>query len=372
MFGLQRQPLAPYPVVCFWYLAVRFYQALLLRGYAWDTMDNNAVPWVAWWLQEVREAFRGLVKVAEMDSERQESGEKLLEAACDDWQRGATDRCGPDESWARATNQLRQYQKWLRAVQLAESPYPPRWLIRAARQLVWSFSFADKKDLIRWLSPCPREAATPGLLIQAQSKESLISGPSGQFMASPSWPSPFQGWITLEAVLQKLRDEAVLAAAHAVVTSKGTATGAFPVLADAHLLTGAPGVLLGLPERVEDGKVTGPCSAGGAVMEDIAEPCHGKDFRSVNWFGEEYSFTPCQARVVKVLWEAWERGGLAVSYNDLQLAATVDSERMTDLFRRHPALNTMIVRVRKGVYGLKTPAGYRRGTNRPGPTPSAA
>jgi hypothetical protein len=33
---------------------------------------------------------------------------------------------------------------------------------------------------------------------------------------------------------------------------------------------------------------------------------HGPDFRSVHWFGQDFSFTAKQAACVRILWAAWE------------------------------------------------------------------
>src|SRR5580765_3577419 len=42
-------------------------------------------------------------------------------------------------------------------------------------------------------------------------------------------------------------------------------------------------------------------------LPDLRPPARqSPDFRSVWWFGQEYSFTETQARVVKLLWEAWK------------------------------------------------------------------
>jgi hypothetical protein len=154
---------------------------------------------------------------------------------------------------------------------------------------------------------------------------------------------PFREWITLEAVLQGVQDEAAAAEADANITSDRAATGAFPVAADAPPLT-----------------------------EDTVEPIHSEDFRWVNWFGKEHTFSACQAAIVQELWKAWEKGILGVGWETLKEDAGVKSKRISYLFRGHEAFQTMIVKVGNGVYGLKAPDGYRRGRSRPGPTPSDA
>ncbi len=74
---------------------------------------------------------------------------------------------------------------------------------------------------------------------------------------------------------------------------------------------------------------------------------HSPGFRAVNWFGVEYFFSPMQARVVAMLWAAWQEGtgGGQVEQDALLLGAESDQQRLRDLFGRgdHPAWGTMIV-----------------------------
>ncbi len=73
---------------------------------------------------------------------------------------------------------------------------------------------------------------------------------------------------------------------------------------------------------------------------------HSPDFRSVNWEGMVFSFTPGQAAVVKVLFNAWQIG--APDVGDSTLLDAVDREappdRLDTFFREHPAWDTMIVK----------------------------
>jgi hypothetical protein len=83
---------------------------------------------------------------------------------------------------------------------------------------------------------------------------------------------------------------------------------------------------------------------------------HSPDFRSVQWFGHDYSFTTGQAACVQRLWEAWEQGNPDVAQQTILLDAGMDSARLVDLFKRHPAWQTMIVRGgSKGAYRLQGP-----------------
>ena len=85
---------------------------------------------------------------------------------------------------------------------------------------------------------------------------------------------------------------------------------------------------------------------------------HSVDFRSVEWFGTQYSFTVNQAPVVRTLWESWENGTPDVG--DETLLSAVDPEappaRLSTLFRDNPAWGTMIDRGgSKGTHRLVTP-----------------
>jgi len=84
---------------------------------------------------------------------------------------------------------------------------------------------------------------------------------------------------------------------------------------------------------------------------------HSPDFRSVRWFGTDYTFTATQAAIVKVLWEAWERDTSNVGSETLLEAADSKTSRLVDAFRNHPAWGTLIVDgSTKGSKRLATPA----------------
>ena len=76
---------------------------------------------------------------------------------------------------------------------------------------------------------------------------------------------------------------------------------------------------------------------------------HSECFTSVEWYGKEYTFTPNQRAVVKVLWEAMESGSASVSDGTLIDAAGSDAKNLRDIFRsnskQHPAWGNMIVNV---------------------------
>ncbi len=70
---------------------------------------------------------------------------------------------------------------------------------------------------------------------------------------------------------------------------------------------------------------------------------HSPDFRSVHWYGVDYTFTSSQAAVVKVLWDAWENGTPDVSTSYLMESADLLSNRLVDTFRNNSAWGTLVV-----------------------------
>jgi hypothetical protein len=74
-----------------------------------------------------------------------------------------------------------------------------------------------------------------------------------------------------------------------------------------------------------------------------SEARHSPDFRSVNWFGRRYSFTPIQTACVKELWEVWKNATPEVGQAYVLEKAEADSARLSDVFKNHPAWGKMIV-----------------------------
>lgn len=70
---------------------------------------------------------------------------------------------------------------------------------------------------------------------------------------------------------------------------------------------------------------------------------HSPDFRSVNWFGATYEFTPMEAACVKVLWEAWEQGSPVIGDSTILELAESNAERLGLVFRDNQAWGAMIV-----------------------------
>jgi len=72
---------------------------------------------------------------------------------------------------------------------------------------------------------------------------------------------------------------------------------------------------------------------------------HSPDFRSVHWYGNDYTFSPKQAACVRVLWEAWENKTPQVAAGTLlEKAGVGDRQRLRDVFRENVAWGKMIVR----------------------------
>lgn len=96
----------------------------------------------------------------------------------------------------------------------------------------------------------------------------------------------------------------------------------------------------------------------GALQSKIALPGarHSPDFRSVRWFGTDYTFTPMQAAVVSQLWEAWEQETPDVGGQYLLENAGLEANRFDLVFRGHPAWKTMIGSITKGSYRLCEPS----------------
>jgi len=105
-----------------------------------------------------------------------------------------------------------------------------------------------------------------------------------------------------------------------------------------------------LTETISDSKKTAQNIEGELKM------AHSIDFRSVCWFGANYSFTPNQAAAVKILWEAWENRTPDVGGDTLAVEVEADSRRARDIFKGHTAFGSMIRQGQtKGTYRLVEP-----------------
>ncbi|MCO6436017.1 MAG: hypothetical protein J5J06_02900 [Phycisphaerae bacterium] len=102
-------------------------------------------------------------------------------------------------------------------------------------------------------------------------------------------------------------------------------------------------------------------AADGASTPEAARFTHSDDFMSVLWGERVFHFTKSQAAAIKLLWQAWERGGLSVAEETLgeAVGSIADRYRLLHTFRKngknHPAWGTMIVKAAKGTYRLAPP-----------------
>jgi hypothetical protein len=90
----------------------------------------------------------------------------------------------------------------------------------------------------------------------------------------------------------------------------------------------------------------GPPGGQAADVPPLPLARHSLDFRSVHWFGADYTFTETQAAVVAILWGEWANGTPDVGHRTLLARARADSDDLHDLFKvkkkPHPAWGTMI------------------------------
>jgi hypothetical protein len=85
-------------------------------------------------------------------------------------------------------------------------------------------------------------------------------------------------------------------------------------------------------------------------------PTHSPDFRSVHWFGTDYSFTPIQAACVENLWQGWANSTPDISQAYLLGKIGTKAKRVDDLLKMNSAWRTMIVRGNtKGTLRLQIP-----------------
>jgi hypothetical protein len=80
---------------------------------------------------------------------------------------------------------------------------------------------------------------------------------------------------------------------------------------------------------------------------------HSIDFHSVVWNGHTYEFTPAQAACVAILFQAWKNRTPVVGGQAILVEAGLESKRLDQIFRGHPAWGEMIVPgSRRGNYRL--------------------
>jgi hypothetical protein len=95
----------------------------------------------------------------------------------------------------------------------------------------------------------------------------------------------------------------------------------------------------------------------------VSSVSYDDDFRFVNWYGIEYTFSVNQACCVQVMWEAAQIGTTALTAETIMDKGLGKVGRLRDVFKlagdqgTHPAWGTMIIPVagRKGMYRLSKP-----------------
>ena len=70
---------------------------------------------------------------------------------------------------------------------------------------------------------------------------------------------------------------------------------------------------------------------------------HSPDFRSVLTGGKQYSFTTAQAACIQILYEQWKKNTPGISGQYILLTIGYDSQRLSDLFKKHPAWGQLII-----------------------------
>jgi hypothetical protein len=90
---------------------------------------------------------------------------------------------------------------------------------------------------------------------------------------------------------------------------------------------------------------------------------HSSDFRSVHWFGTDFTFSPTQAACVKVLWREWDNGTPEIGQDTVLSEVEAAGKRLIDVFRDrnsesgyHTAWGKMIVPAStRGSFRLSSP-----------------
>ncbi len=85
-------------------------------------------------------------------------------------------------------------------------------------------------------------------------------------------------------------------------------------------------------------------------------PCkHSKDYASITWYGQSFTFTGMQAAFIRELWRAKNRGTPALRQETIFDAIGCDSDRSMGIFKdkiSEIAFRTLIISPRRGVYML--------------------
>jgi hypothetical protein len=203
---------------------------------------------------------------------------------------------------------------------VAEMPMPyldnvvqrcPRWRLALEQQL--------QTALARWpRSGMPFETLAPRLCALREATLALVNENVGA--EGGAWDRWLAATSRIQCALNEVRDMAVAA---------GQRTEANPQTAE-HGQGGGES-----PDDPVD------LATGESSCQDAR---HSRDFRSVHWFGTNYTFTAKQAACVKILWQEWENGTPEISNDALLAEAEVETKRLDHLFDygKHPAWGSMI------------------------------
>ena len=86
---------------------------------------------------------------------------------------------------------------------------------------------------------------------------------------------------------------------------------------------------------------------------DASQVSHDPKFRNVTWFGEEFSFSPQQAKCVEVLWRFWMQHTPIIREEMVLEVAGLKARTLKEVFSNGPG---------KGAWGRMIDAGDHRGT----------
>jgi len=98
--------------------------------------------------------------------------------------------------------------------------------------------------------------------------------------------------------------------------------------------------------------------AGNAMRSNNKDEVkHSTDFRCLDWYGQEFTFTPMQAACLKTLYENWSNSTPVVGEQTILESADSSSDRLRDVFDKgkHPAWETIIKPANKGAFQLAKP-----------------
>jgi hypothetical protein len=90
-----------------------------------------------------------------------------------------------------------------------------------------------------------------------------------------------------------------------------------------------------------------------SVSIDHHGATHDPKFRTVTWFGEDYRFSPQQAKCIEVLWRFWLQGTPILREEMILEVAGLKARSLKDVFASGPG---------KGAWGRMIGDGDRRGT----------